>query len=83
MKCESVIVYYSKGKPVAYHMLVAGQARPETNNLPPGVKVAQTSFARAYARFPSLRKHWNADGTPAAASPIFSIPQHRSAVRVS
>ena len=61
MKCEHVMIYYSKGKPVAYNFLFAGDQRPEA---PPGIRAAVTSFARAYARFPSVRANWNADGTP-------------------
>jgi len=68
MKCESVIVYYSKGKPVAYSLVIAGQPKPDRPELPAGVKAAETSFARAYARFSSIRSHWNADGTPASPS---------------
>jgi len=67
MKCERVIVYYSRGKPIAYSMLLAGAERPAAL---PGLTAAETSFARAYTRFPAIRERWNPDGTPNHAATI-------------
>jgi hypothetical protein len=61
MTSPKVIIYYSRGKAVAYNILVSGAKKPQT---PIGFTATETTFVRAYARFPSIRKLWNADGTP-------------------
>jgi hypothetical protein len=61
MKCERAFVYFSRGKPVAYTLIVNGTEKPIA---PEGLKVVETSFVRAYVRFASIRANWNADGTP-------------------
>jgi hypothetical protein len=68
MKCKSVIVYYSKAnKPIAYTPVIAGC---EPKFAPPldGLRIAKTSFARAYVRFPRFRLQWNPDGTQKTAA---------------
>jgi hypothetical protein len=64
MKCTSVIVYYSKGKPIAFTPVVEGNTKPEVPVEFSGLKFAKTSFARAYVRFAQIRERWNSDGTP-------------------
>jgi hypothetical protein len=64
MKCKSVIVYYSKGKAVAFTPVTESNEKPEVPAEFTGLKFAKTSFARAYVRFPHIRERWNADGTP-------------------
>lgn len=51
MKCEQAIVYYSKGKPVAYSLLVNGIKKP---TVPEGLKAAKR-------RLPEISKYQDSE----------------------
>jgi hypothetical protein len=72
MKCKRAIVYYSRGKPIAYTLLYDGE-RP---TVPEGLKVVETKFVKAYVRFPSIQGSWNADGTPRDKSTSARVTSH-------
>jgi hypothetical protein len=69
MKCTSVLIYYSKDKPVAYTLILEGAVKPSIPAELSGLKVVKTSFARAYVRFANIRVRWNPDGTPRTHPP--------------
>ena len=60
MKCRRTIIHCVDGKPSSYSLVLEGFRRPVA---PKGTKFKETSFKEAYGIFPSIRKHWNEDGS--------------------